>query len=133
MELSFGWRCGSRLERFGFDCSGLWGWRVKAMFKESSDVSLDGFKLVELQIGVNDGENVPGGWVLVNENALAIAHNLLFDLEEALAFEHDGEDVAGGYVVRIVELNELSQKGLGVFFMNRFVWRRGRVVNAVPI
>ena len=103
------------------------------MFKESSDVSLDGFKLVELQIGVNDGENVPGGWVLVNENALAIAHNLLFDLEEALAFEHHGEDIASGYVLRIVELDEFSQKGLGVFLLNRFIRRRGRVVNSVPI
>ena len=37
----------------------LWDGRVEAVFEEGSDVSLNGFQLVELQIRVHNGENVP--------------------------------------------------------------------------
>jgi len=103
------------------------------VFKQGSDVPLDGLQLVELQIGVNDRENVARKRVLVNKNTLTIAHNLLFDLEKALAFEHHCENVAGGDVLRIVELYEFAQKGLGRFFLNRFIWRWRGLVNAMPI
>jgi hypothetical protein len=89
--------------------------------------------LVELQIGVNNRENFTGGRLLVDENALAIADNLLFDLEQALSFEHHSQDVAGGDVLRIIELDEFAQKGLGSFFLNRFIRRWRRVINAVPV
>ena len=78
------------------------------MFKQGSDVPLDGLQLVELQIGVNDSENVARNRVFVNKNTLTIAHNLLFDLEQALAFEHDSQNVAGGDVLRVVELYEFA-------------------------
>ena len=134
MEFSFGGCCGSGLKRgYRFGCRGLWGRWVKAVFEEGSDVPLDGLELVELQIGINDGENVTGGRLFVNENALAIADDLLFDLEEALSFEHDGQDIASGNVLGVVEFDELSQKRLGGFFLNGFVrgWRG--VVNAMPV
>jgi len=133
LELSFGWRRGSGLERFGFGWSRLRSRWIKAVFKEGSDVVLDCLKLVELQVRVDNRENVARNRMLVNKNALAIADNLLFDLEKALAFEHDRENVAGGNVLRIVQLYQFAQKGLGRFFLNGFIWRWRGLVNAMPI
>jgi hypothetical protein len=71
--------------------------------------------------------------MLVDENALAITDDLLFDLEETLSFEHDSENVPCRDVLGIVEFDELSQKRLGGFFLNGLVRRWRGVVNAVPV
>ena len=134
--LSFGWRWGIRL---GWRAA---GWcrgrrfrhgRVKAMFQQSGNVVLDLLELVELQIGVYDGEEVARGRLFVDENPLADAPELFFDFKQTLAFEHDGEDVAGRDVLRIVEFNEPAQERLGVFPFNRIGRRRRRFIHAVPI
>ena len=54
-------------------------------------------------------------------------------LEHALAFEHDGENVTGGRVTRVILLDELSQQRLGGVLVNRVGGRRGRLVNALPV
>jgi len=103
------------------------------MFEQRSDVALHRLELVKLQIGIDDGENIPGSRLFVNENPPAIADELLFYLQQALAFEHDRQDIGRRDVLRIVELNELPQERFGVFFLNRLVWWGRRMVNAVPV
>jgi hypothetical protein len=133
LGFSFGWRCGSRLESIGLGWRGLRRWRIQAVFEKGSDVPLDFLELVELQIGIDNGENVARDWMFVNENALAIPDNLLFDLEQALSFEHDCENVSCWDVLGIVEFDQFAQQGLGSFFLNGFVGRRRRVVDTMPV
>ena len=59
----------------------------QSMFEQGSDVALHSFELVQLQIRIGNGENVPALGVLVNEDALVLAPELFLDLEDALAFQ----------------------------------------------
>ena len=65
------------------------------MFEQRSDIVLHLLQLIELKVRVRDGKYVPSGGLFVNENALAIAHVLFFDFEQAFALQHDRQDVTG--------------------------------------
>jgi hypothetical protein len=56
---------------------------------------------------------------------LAVADDLFLHLEDALAFEHHGEDVTGGRVARIILFDELAQHRLGGVLLDRVHGRRG--------
>lgn len=94
------------------------------MLQQMKHIVLHRFQLLELQVWVRNLEQVTTFWVFVNEHALAIAGELGFDFEDALAFEHGGEDVPGRGVSGIVFLEELAQKCFGSFFLDG-VGRRG--------
>ena len=83
---------------------------IEAVFEQGGDVVLDLLKLIEVQVGVNDRKDVAGRGLLVNENAVAVALELLFDFEQALAFEHDGQNICGGDVTGVVQFDELAQQ-----------------------
>ena len=103
------------------------------MFEQLGDVALDLFELVEMQVGVGDGKDVAGFGLLINEDAAAFAEDLLFHFKDALALEHDGEDVTGGRVLRIVLFDELAKQGFGGVFLNGLDDGRGRVENGLPM
>ena len=104
------------------------------MFEQRGDVVLDLLELIQTQRGVNDGEDVAGLGLLVNEHAVAVALELLLDLEDAFAFEHHGEDVAGGDVLGVVQLDEFAEERLGVFFLDRVHGRGGRrEIDTLPV
>jgi hypothetical protein len=56
------------------------------MFEQGGDVALDLLKLIQLQGRVDDGEHVARCGLFVDENPLAVAQELFFDFEQALAF-----------------------------------------------
>ena len=58
---------------------------------------------------------------------------MLFDFEQTLAFEHHGQDIGGGDIARIVQLDQLAQQRFGVLPLNGVNPRHGRFINAVPI
>ena len=96
-------------------------------------VALDCFELVQMQIRVGDGEDVAGLRLLVNEHALAVAHDLFLHLEDAFAFEHHRQNIRSGRVTRIVLLDELPQNGLGGLLLDGVHRRHGRFVNPLPV
>jgi len=53
-----------------------------------------------------------------NEEALAVALELFLYFQQPFAFEHDGEDIRGGGVLRIVLLDELAQQCFRGFLLN---------------
>ena len=103
------------------------------MLEELSDVALNLFELVEVQVGIGDGKDIASLRLFVNENTAAFADNLLLHLENAFAFEHDGEDVAGGNVARIILLDELAQERFSSVFLNGLDDRGGGVKNRLPM
>jgi hypothetical protein len=103
------------------------------MFEQLGDVALDLFELVEVQVGVGDGKDVAGFGLLINEDAAAFAEDLLFHFEDALAFEHDGKDVTGGRMLRIVLFDEFAEQGFGGVFLDGLDNGRGRVENGLPM
>ena len=103
------------------------------MFEQSRDVALDLFELVQMQGRVNDGEHVSALRLFVNENPLPIAHDLLLHLENAFPLQHHGENECRRDVMRIVLLDEFSQKRLRGFLFDRFRRRRRRLIDALPI
>ena len=107
--------------------------RIQAVFQQRGHVALDGFELVQPQVRIGNGEHVAGPGLFVNEHALAVADDLFLHLEHAFAFEHDGEDVTGGRVTRIVLLNQLPQQRFGGVLVNRIGGRRRRFVNSLPM
>ena len=80
------------------------------MFEQGGDILLDVLELIELQIGIDDGEQVARPGLLINKNAPAVANKLFLDLQQALAFEHNRQDVAGGNESRVIFLDELAQQ-----------------------
>ena len=46
---------------------------VQAVFQQLRHVALDGFELIQMQLGIGDGENVAGLGMLINKHALAVA------------------------------------------------------------
>jgi hypothetical protein len=133
----------SLLDNFSFGfCGGRWfhrrngsfRWRrIQAVLQQLRHVALDSFELVQMQIRVGDGENVTRPRLLVNEHALAVADNLLLHLEDALAFEHHGEDERGGRVARVVLLDELAQQRLGGLLLDGVHRRQRHLKNALPV
>ena len=71
--------------------------------------------------------------LLIDKHALALAHDLLFDLEQALAFQHDREDVARGNVMRVIQLDQFPQERLGGFLLDGIGRGRRRFIDALPI
>src|SRR5712671_2599548 len=104
---SFGWCRRFRWLR-GCLCVGSrrnWHRRIQTVFEQGGDIVLDLLKLIEVQVGINDGEYVAGRGLFVNENAVSVPLELLFDFEQTLAFEHHGQDISGGDIARIVQLD----------------------------
>ena len=60
-------------------------WRIEAVLEEGRDFVLDLIELVELQIGIDDGEDIAARRLFVNEHAMTFAHDLFLDLEQALS------------------------------------------------
>src|SRR5581483_9347051 len=54
-------------------------------------------------------------------------------LEQALALKHDRQDIAGGQMARVIQLNELSQQGLGRVLLNRLRFRLWNFIDSVPV
>ena len=103
------------------------------MFEQHGHVVLDSVELIQVQVRVGNRENVAGLGLLVNEHALAFALELLLHLQDALAFEHDGEDEAGGSVPRGVPLDELPQERLGGVLLDGIGGRRRGFIDALPV
>jgi hypothetical protein len=119
--------------RGGIGSGGLRGGRIQPVLQQISDIALDQFQLIQAQVGIGNGKDVAGLGLFVNENAVAIADELLLDLQDSFAFEHDGQDITGGRVLRIVLLDELAQEGLGGLFLDGVGDRRRGLVNALPM
>src|ERR1039458_865611 len=94
-------------------------WRIQPMFEQRGHVALDGFELVQPQVRIGNREHVAGPRLFVNEYAFAVADDLFLHLQHTLAFEHDGEDVTGGRVTRVVLLNQFPQQRFGGVLVNR--------------
>ena len=103
------------------------------MFQQRSYVVLDLLQLVELQFRIGDREEVTRAGLLIDENALAIANNLLLHFEQPLSFQHDRKNVTRGHVVWIIDFDELAEKRFGGFLLNRIAHLRRRFVNTLPI
>jgi len=103
------------------------------MLEQRRDIALDQFQLIQPQIGISDGEDIAGLGLFVNENALAIANNLFFHFQNPFALEHHGQDVSRRGMLRIVLLDELSQKGFGGVFLDGLGDGGRRFVNALPM
>lgn len=74
---------------------------------------LDGFDLGEGDVWIADDEDFAGFPVLVDsEDAVGGGLGVGF-LEELLAFEHDGENVAGVFGMRLVFLHESGEEFFG--------------------
>jgi hypothetical protein len=119
--------------RGGVGSGGLRGGRIQPVLQQISDIALDLFQLIQAQVGIGDGKDVAGLGLFVNENAVAIADELLLDLQDSFAFEHHGQDITGGRVLRIVLLDELAQQGFGGLFLDGVGDRRRGLVNALPM
>src|SRR5262245_44475103 len=103
------------------------------MLKERSDVLLHCFKLIQLQIGVDNREQIPRSRLFIHENPLSIAYYLFFDFQQALAFKHHGGDIASRNVTRFVELDQLAQQRLGSFLLDWLAGRRRCFIYPLPI
>jgi hypothetical protein len=103
------------------------------VFQQLRHVVLDGFELVQVQVRVGDGKHVARLRLLVNEDALAVADDLLLHFQDSLAFEHHGEDERGGRVARVILFDELAQQRLGGFLLDGVHHRRRRLENALPV
>jgi hypothetical protein len=108
-------------------------WRIHSLFQQHRHVALDFFELIQAQVRVGDGEDVAGLRLLVDEHALAVADDLFLHLEDALAFEHHGEDVTGGGVARIILFDQFAQHRFRRVFLDRVHLWRGRFVNPLPV
>jgi len=86
---------------------------------------LDVLEFSEPQPRFGHDENVPALSVFVNQNGPVVRLFRLYLFEDAFPLEHDGENVTGVGVRRIVLGEETAQKFLGAFLGKRF-WRRGR-------
>ena len=107
--------------------------RIQTMFQQRRHVALDGLELVQAQVRIGNGEHIAGPGLLVNEHALAVADDLFLHLEHALALKHDGEDVTGGRVTRVVLLDQFPQQRFGGVLVYRISGRRRRLVNSLPM
>src|SRR5579864_8669670 len=94
---------------------------------------LNRLELVELKVGIDDREEIPGLRMFVNEYALPVAEELFLDLEEPFALEHDRQDITGWDITRIVEFNQLAQKRFRCLLLDGFGFRRGSFIDALPI
>jgi len=103
------------------------------MFEQSGDVSLHLVKLVELERGIDNGEDFARPRMFIDEHAPSIADELFFHLEQPFSFQHDGKNVARRNVVRIVQFNQFSQQRFGSVSMDRFRHCGGRLIDALPI
>jgi hypothetical protein len=103
------------------------------MLEEVSNLALDSIKLVQLESWVGDCKDVPGLGLLVDEDPLSIPEDFLFDLEQAFAFQHDGEDVSRGAMAGVLQLDQLAQKRFSIFLLDGIGWGCRRLVDAVPI
>ena len=88
------------------------------MFEQLGHVALDLFELVEAQVRIGDGKDVAGFRMFINENPLPVADDLFFHFENAFAFQHHGQDVARGGVLRVVLLDEFAQQRFGSVFLD---------------
>src|ERR1019366_7734311 len=107
--------------------------RVQAVFEQGANVTLHLLQLVELQGRVDDGEYVACAGSFIDEHAMSVARDLLFDLEQTFALEHDGENIRGRNVAWVVQLDQLAQEGLGILPLNRINRGRRRSIDAMPI
>ena len=90
------------------------------MLQQMRYVLLNGFQLVQVQIGVCDGENIAGFGMFVNKHPLTFARELFFYFEDAFAFQHHGENKCCGCMTRVVLLYEFAQYGFRSVFLNGF-------------
>ena len=103
------------------------------MFEQLCHVVLHLFQLVEMQVRIGNREDVARLRLLINEDALAVALELFFHLENAFAFEHDRENIGGGRITGLVLFDELAQHCLGFFFLDGVNdWRR-HFENSLPV
>jgi len=103
------------------------------MFQQRGYVMLHGFELVQLQIRVEHGEQISALWLLIYEHALAVPKELLFNFQKPLALEHHRQNICGGDVVRIVQLDQLAQKAFRRVFLDRVKCRSGSLIDALPV
>ena len=103
------------------------------MFEESGHIVLDLLELIELEVRVDDGEDVPGFGLFVDKDAVTVAHELFFHAQEALAFEHDGQDVARGNIVRVVKFDEFAEERFGGFFLDGLGLRDRSFIHPLPV
>jgi hypothetical protein len=108
--------------------------RWQAVLEQMQNLVLNSFQLVELEIGVLNLEQIAGFRVLVNEDPFSLAGQLGLHLEDALAFQHGGQNVERRSVFGIVGLREFAQERFRGLLLNRFRrggWRNG--IDALPI
>ena len=103
------------------------------MFKEGGHIMLNLLELVELEVRVDDGEDVPSFGLFVNEDAVTVAHELFFHAQEAFAFEHDGQDITCGNIVRVVKFDKFAQERFGGFFLDGLGLRDRSFIHPLPI
>jgi hypothetical protein len=97
-------------------------------------VVLDLLQLIELESGIGDGENVAGPGVFVDEKAPVIRVDLLFNFQDAFAFQHHGQDVADGVILGVLGFNQGTEEGFGGLLLNGINGGGGRgVIDALPL
>lgn len=105
---------------------------IQPIFEQSSDVPLDLFQLIQVQIWISNCKDVTGFRLFVNQDPPAIADDLLLDLQNAFALEHYRQNETSWYVLRIILFDQLPQQRLGGFFLDGFRYRLRRKVNTLP-
>jgi hypothetical protein len=103
------------------------------VFEQLSHVALDLFELVEAQVRVGDGKDVAGFGMFINEDTLSVADELFFHFEDAFAFQHHGQDITRGSVMRIVLLNEFAQQRFGRVLLDCLDDGSGRQKDGLPM
>src|SRR5688500_4829316 len=66
----------------------FWLGAAETVLEQMQNLVLHPFKLVQLEVGVLNLEQIPGLAVLIYENPLAVARQLGLHLEDALSFQH---------------------------------------------
>jgi hypothetical protein len=103
------------------------------MFEQRGDVMLNLLQLVELQVGIDNGEQITSPGLLVNENAPPIANELFFDFQLALAFEHHRQDVTCGNEPRVIFFDKFAEKGLSSLALDGLDRSAWGLIDALPV
>ena len=96
------------------------------VLQELRDFVLDMLDFVQPQMHVGHNENVAGLGVFIDQNRPLVRFARLNLLQDAFSLEHDGENVTGVDVRRIVPGQETPQNIFRAFLSERFWWLRRR-------
>ncbi len=103
------------------------------MIEQAGNFGLNFGKLIESQMGIDDGDHFASASVLVNECASFALMDGFAGFEDAFAFEHHRQDEAGSFVPRFTQRDQSPQKLLGIFLFDRIDNRHRFFIMPLPL